>query len=93
MPENPEDKIELNLTGKLIGLVAKDANNELLEMLKGVYVRGYHRGNADLGKVKRYYENKLTKEGWNIIAKVKDANEMVEVRILSHQDVVNDFSS
>ena len=88
-PNTPEDKIELNLTGKLIGLVAKDATTELLEMLKGVYVRGYHRGNADLGKVNRYYENKLTKEGWNIIAKVKEADEMVEVRIHSHQDVVN----
>jgi len=88
-PQTPKDKIEFNLTGKLIGLVAKDATTDLLDMLEGVHVRGYHRGDAHLGEVKRYYENKLTKEGWDIIAKVKEADEIIEVRILSHQDEVN----
>ena len=65
-PQKPN--IEINLSGKLIRLVAKGAKNdqktaELLEMLEGVYVRGYHSINTDLDEVSRYYKNKL-KEGW-----------------------------
>ena len=93
-PDAPEAKIEINLSGKLIGLVARAAKHdretaELLKMLEGVYVRGYHQDDADLGEINRYYENKLTKEGWDVIAKVKENDEIVEVRILSDQDMVN----
>lgn len=80
---------ELNLSGKLIELVVKEATPELLEMLEGVYVRGYHRDNADLGEINHYYENKLKKEGWDVIAKIREADEIVEVCILSDQDTVN----
>ena len=88
-PKSPEAKIELNLNGKLIGLVANEATVELLEMLEGVNVRGYHRGNIDLDEVSRYYENKLTKAGWDVVTKVKGADEIVEVHILSEQKIVN----
>ncbi len=92
-PNAPEAKIEINLSGKLIGLVARAAKHdretvELLEMLEGVYVRGYHQDDADFGEVNRYYENKLIKEGWDVIAKVKEDDGIVEVRILSDQDMV-----
>ena len=88
-PTPTEVSIELNLNGKLIRLVAKEATTELLEMLEGVYVRGYHRDNADLGEINRYYKNKLRKEGWHVIAKINETNDIVEVHILSDQDMVN----
>ena len=88
-PKNPKMNVDLNLNGKLIRLVAKEATTELLEMLDGVYVRGYHRDSVNLGEVNRYYEDKLRKEGWDVIAKIKEADEIVEVYILSDQDMVN----
>ena len=88
-PEPAEVNSELNLKGKLIRLVAKEATTELLEVLRGVYVHGYHHDNVDLGEVNRYYQNKLRKEGWDIIAKIKEADEIVEVCVLFDQDIVN----
>jgi hypothetical protein len=95
-PKTPEPNIEINLSGELIRLVGKAAKNDreaakLLEMLEGVYVRGYHSSDADLGEVNRYYENKLKKEGWDVIAKVKENDEIVEVHTLFDQDIVNGF--
>ena len=92
-PKTSEPNIEINLSEKLIRLVAKGAKNdqkaaELLEMLEGVYVRGYHSINTDLDEVSRYYKNKL-KEGWEVIAKVKEDDEIFEVHTLFDQDIVN----
>lgn len=93
-PKTSEPNIEINLSGKLIKLVAKAAKNDreaakLLEMLEGVYVRGYRSGDADLDEVSRYYKNKLKEEGWEVIAKVKENDEIVEVHTLFDQDIVN----
>ena len=93
-PKTSEPNIEINLSGKLIRLVAKVAKDdqktaELLEMLEGVYVRGYHSSDVDLDEVNHYYKNKLTEEGWDVIAKVKENDEIVEVHILFDQDIVN----
>ena len=93
-PKALDANIEINLSGKLIRLVAKAAKNDqkaakLLDMLEGVYVRGYHSSDADLDEVNRYYENKLKKEGWDAIAKVKEDDEIVEVHTLFDQDIVS----
>jgi len=93
-PKALDANIEINLSGKLIKLVAKAAKNDqeaakLLEMLEGVYVRGYHSSDTDLDEVSRYYKNKLKEEGWEVIAKVKENDEIVEVHILFDQDIVN----
>ena len=93
-PKALDANIEINLSGKLIKLVAKAAKNDreaakLLEMLEGVYVRGYHSSDADLDEVSRYYKNKLKEEGWEVIAKVKENDEIVEVQTLFDQDIVN----
>ena len=93
-PKAPEPNIEVNLSGALIRLVAKTAKNDreaakLLEMLEGVYVRGYDSGEADLGEVSRYYKNKLKEERWEVIAKVKEDNEIFEVHTLFDQDIIN----
>lgn len=93
-PKTSEPNIEINLSGKLIRLVAKAAKNdqkaaELLEMLEGVYVRGYHSSDVDLDEVNHYYKNKLKEDSWEVIAKVKENDEIVEVHILFDQDIVN----
>ena len=93
-PKALDANIEINLSGKLIRLVAKAAKSDreaakLLEMLEGVYVRGYHSSDTDLGEVSRYYENKLKKEGWDVIAKIKENDEIVEVHTLFDQDIIN----
>ena len=93
-PKALDANIEINLSGKLIRLVAKAAKNdrkaaELLEMLEGVYVRGYHSSDADLDEVSHYYKNKLKEEGWDVIAKVKENDEIVEVHTLFDPDIVN----
>ncbi len=93
-PKVPEPNIEVNLSGALIRLVAKAAKNDreaakLLEMLEGVYVRGYRSGNADLDEVSRYYKNKLKEAGWDVIAKVKEDDDFFEVHTLFDQDIIN----
>ncbi len=93
-PKALDANIEINLSGKLINLVAKAAKNDreaakLLEMLEGVYVRGYHSSDADLDEVSRYYKNKLKEESWEVIAKVKENDEIFEVHTLFDQDIIN----
>ena len=97
-PNAPEPKIEVNLTGKLIALAAKAAKvqaaeqgqelTELLDMVKGVYVRGYDSNTENLDQMLRHYENKLKKDKWEVIAKVKEENETVQVSALLDQDIV-----
>ena len=66
-PKALEAKVEVNLSGKLISLVAKAAKpnpevTELLNMLKGVYVRVYENDTTTFNELTRHYEDKLEKE-------------------------------
>ena len=92
-PNGLEAKVEVNLSGKLISLVAKAAKSEpevteLLNMLKGVYVRVYEKGTTTSNELTRHYENKLEKEKWEVIAKVKEETETVQVRLLLGEDII-----
>ena len=92
-PNALEAKVEVNLSGKLISLVAKAAKPEpevaeLLDMLKGVYVRVYEKGTTTFNELVRHYEDKLEKEKWEVIAKVKEEVETVQVRILLGEDTI-----
>ncbi len=58
------------------------------EMVKGIYVRGYNSNAANLDPMLRHYENKLKKDKWEVIAKVKEENETVQVSALLDQDIV-----
>ena len=92
-PNALEAKVEVNLSGKLISLVAKAAKpnpevTELLEMLKGVYVRVYEKGTTTFNELTHHYEDKLKKEKWEVIAKVKEEVETVQVRILLGEDII-----
>lgn len=95
-PQNPEAKVEVNLTDKLINLVTKSMNSapevkEIVEMLDGIYVRTYdspiitHGTNGTM--LVEYYQEKLKKEKWEVFVKIKEANEMVEVSLLYDEDV------
>ncbi len=95
-PQNPEAKVEVNLTDKLINLVTKSMNSspevkEMVQMLEGIYVRTYdspiitHGTNGT--KLVEYYQEKLKKEKWEVFVKIKEANEMVEVSLLYDEDV------
>ena len=92
-PNALEAKVEVNLSGKLISLVAKAAKpnlevTELLNMLKGVYVRVYENDTTTFNELTRHYEDKLEKEKWEIIAKIKEEGETVQVRILLGEDTI-----
>ena len=92
-PKALEAKVEVNLSGKLISLVAKAAKpnpevTELLNMLKGVYVRVYENDTTTFNELTRHYEDKLEKEKWEIIAKIKEEGETVQVRILLGKDTI-----
>lgn len=92
-PNAMEAKVEVNLSGKLISLVAKAAKpnpevTELLDMLKGVYVRVYEKGTTTFNELVHHYEDKLEKEKWEVIAKVKEETETVQVRILLGEDTI-----
>ena len=92
-PKVLEAKVEVNLSGKLISLVAKAAKpnpevTELLNMLKGVYVRVYENDTTTFNELTRHYEDKLEKEKWEIIAKIKEEAETVQVRILLGEDTI-----
>ena len=92
-PNAPETKIEVNLSGKLISLVAKAAKQkpevaELIEMLDGVYVRVYEGESVNLEQMIGHYKSKLKKDDWEVIAKVKEKNETIEVRMLLNDEAV-----
>ncbi|MDE0635704.1 MAG: DUF4252 domain-containing protein [Candidatus Poribacteria bacterium] len=95
-PQNPEAKVEVNLTDKLINRVTKSMNSspevkEMVQMLDGIYVRTYdspittHGTNGTM--LVEYYQEKLKKEKWEVFVKIKEANEMVEVSLLYDEDV------
>lgn len=92
-PQNPEAKVEVNLTDKLINLVTKSMNSspevkEMVQMLEGIYVRTYDSSiTTDGTKFVEYYQDKLKKEKWEVFVKIKEANEMVEVSLLYDEDV------
>ena len=91
-PETPEAKIEINLTDKLISLVTKSITSssevaEIIQMLDGIYVRSYDRSTVDEERLIQYYQEKLKKEKWEVLVKIKDAKEIVEIRLQLDEDV------
>ncbi len=85
-----EPTVEINLTNKLINLVTKSMNSsqnvvEMVKMLKGIYVRTYRHPGDDM---RLYYQDKLKAEKWEILVKVKEKNDVVEISLLTDEDVV-----
>ena len=85
-----EPTVEINLNDKLINLVTKSLNSspemaEMVKMLKGMYVRTYRYAGDDM---RLYYQDKLKTEDWEVLVKIKERTEFVEISILYDEDVV-----
>ena len=92
-PESLEAKVEVNLTAKLINLVTKSMSHqpevaELIQMLDGIYVRTYDRVIIDENKLVNYFQQRLKKEKWEVLVKIKEESEVVEISLLFDEDVV-----
>ncbi|MYF97744.1 DUF4252 domain-containing protein [Candidatus Poribacteria bacterium] len=92
-----EANVEVNLTDKLINLVTKTVSSkpevaELIQMIDGIYLRTYGKyGHAESEMIK-YYQDKLKKNKWEVLVKIKDGSknkhdEIVEISLLYDEDV------
>ena len=92
-PEPLDAKVEVNLTAKLISLVTKSVSNqpevaELIQMLDGIYVRTYDRATIDEKKLVNYFKEKLKKDEWEVLVKIQENSETVEINLLFDEDKV-----
>ena len=92
-PEPLEAKVEVNLTAKLINLVTKSMNDapevvELIQMLDGIYVRTYDRATIDEKKLVNYFQDRLKTDKWEVLVKIKENSETVEINLLFDEDKV-----
>ena len=92
-PEPLAAKVEVNLTAKLINLVTKSVSNqpevvELIQMLDGIYVRTYDRATIDEKKLVNYFKEKLKKDEWEVLVKIEENSETVEINLLFDEDKV-----
>ena len=92
-PERVEAKVEVNLTAKLISLVTKSVSDtpevvELIQMLDGIYVRTYDRATVDETKLVNYFQDRLKKDQWEVLVKIKESSETVEINLLFDEDKV-----
>ena len=93
-PESLEAKVEVNLTAKLINLVTRSMSHkpevaELIQMLDGIYVRTYDRVIIDEKKLVNYFQKRLKKEKWEVLVKIKEEDEVVEISLLFDEDIVH----
>ena len=92
-PTPLEAKVEVNLTAKLINLVTRSVSNtpevaELIQMLDGIYVRTYDRITIDERELVDYFQHRLKKDKWEVLVKIKDESEVVEISLLFDEDIV-----
>ena len=92
-PWSIEAKVEVNLTAKLINLASKSVSNTagvsgLLQMLDGIYVRTYDRRTVDNQELIGYFQQKLKEDKWEVLFKIKEDNETVEINLLFGEDKV-----
>ena len=92
-PEPLKAKVEVNLTAKLISLVTKSVSNqpevvELIKMLDGIYVRTYDRTTIDEKKLVNYFKEKLKKDEWEVLVKIEESSETVEINLLFDEEKV-----
>ena len=91
-PSPLKAKVEVNLNTKLINLVTKSVSNqpevaELIQMLDGIYVRTYdHRVIWD--KSYDYFRDKFKEDKWEVLVKIQDNREVVEINLLFDEDKV-----
>ena len=96
-PVPVEAKVEVNLTAKLINLVTKSVSNtpevaQLIQMLDGIYVRTYDRLTIDEQELVDYFQRRLKEDNWEVLVKIKDESEVVEISLLFDEDTFMGFS-
>ena len=57
-------------------------------MLDGIYVRTYDRVTIDEQKLVDYFQRKLKEDSWEILVKIKEESEVVEISLLFDEDMV-----
>lgn len=92
-PWSIEAKVEVNLTPNLINLASKSLSNaaevsELIQMLSGIYVRTYDRKTVDEQELVNYFRQKLEKDKWEVLFKIEEDKETVEINLLFDEDKV-----
>ena len=92
-PEPLAAKVEVNLTAKLISLVTKSVSDqpevaELIQMLDGIYVRTYDRRTSVEKKLVNYFKEKLEKDEWEVLVKIEERSETVEINLLFDEEKV-----
>lgn len=97
-PDAAEAKVEVNITGKLFSVAAKVVKDEeepdlsnFLAGLKALYVRVYEPENLGGKRPKdivKFYEQKLLKAKWEVLARIKENGKMTGVYTLTQNDVV-----
>ena len=92
-PWSIEAKVEVNLTAKLINLASKSVSNTaeataLIQMLDGIYVRTYDRKTVDDQELVNYFRQKLNEDKWEVLFRIKEDNETVEINLLFDEDTV-----
>ena len=62
---------------------------ELIQMVDGIYVRTYDR-RLSLGKktLVQHFQAQLKKDQWEVLVKIKEDNEMIEIDLLFDEDKV-----
>ena len=93
LPWSIEAKVEVNLTEKLINLVSKSVSDapettELIQMLEGIYVRTYDRRIVDEQELVDYFRQKLASDKWEVLFKINEDDETVEINLLFDEDTV-----
>ena len=90
----PTPRVEVNLTDNLINLVTKSMSakpevTELIQMIEGIYVRTYETTDDEVvaTTLVNYYQNVLKKNKWEILVKIKESDEIVEISLLFDDDV------
>ena len=85
-PGNPEAIVQINLSHKLLSLFTKLEDTpemaELVQMIDGIYLRTHDMATVDEEALIRYYKNKLEKDGWESLVKIKQEDETVEIILL-----------
>jgi tetratricopeptide (TPR) repeat protein len=103
LPGAAEAKVEVNITGKLFSVAAKAVENEkepglsnFLAGLKALHVRVYETKSlveqpdivAFCKDMVKYYEQKLLKANWEVVARIKENGNMTGIYTLTQNDVV-----
>jgi tetratricopeptide (TPR) repeat protein len=103
LPGAAEAKVEVNITGKLFSVAAKAVRSEeepdlsdFLAGLKALHVRVYETkslveqpGIVEFCKdMVKYYEQKLLKANWEVVARIKENGNMTGIYTLTQNDVV-----